>query len=291
LAFFVGFLVSSAFLRAQSTLQARFDPVTASFEGSKSGQARYLLRPVLPYAHLGEEADSLPAFLDSLLHDRIRVSFAALDRWMTAHDVQADEIGGDADTTLSRNQRGDTARYFVIHDTSAPYYGEDDFPADIDSADWKYSQMQSWAKSSAAHVFVGRTGASVSPHDFMVPWRATKLELRVLPDSLSRGLFLHIELVQPRRRDTLGPAGNDAIAPQPGFTQAQYRRLALLYIAAQVRRGDWLVPAFHAVLDEGIRGGHDDPQGFDLEAWVAELRGLIGEMVEGETDEMLERAD
>jgi hypothetical protein len=39
-----------------------------------------------------------------------------------------------------------------------------------------------------------------------------------------------------------------------------------------------LMSGFHAVLDEGIRGGHDDPQGFDLGVWVAELQGVIWEM-------------
>jgi hypothetical protein len=41
-------------------------------------------------------------------------------------------------------------------------------------------------------------------------------------------------------------------------------RLALVYLAASLRRKQWMVPAFHAALDAGIQGGHDDPQNFDL---------------------------
>jgi len=38
-------------------------------------------------------------------------------------------------------------------------------------------------------------------------------------------------------------------SPDPGFTPAQYERLALQYIIASVRRGSWMIPAFHCVLD------------------------------------------
>jgi hypothetical protein len=60
---------------------------------------------------------------------------------------------------------------------------------------------------------------------------------------------------------------NDRVAPRPGFTPAQYDRLALLYVAASVRHGRWLIPAFHAVLDSYFAEGHDDPQNFDMNAF------------------------
>jgi hypothetical protein len=65
------------------------------------------------------------------------------------------------------------------------------------------------------------------------------------------------------------------VAPQPGFSEAQYRRLALLYVAASLRAGTWLIPAYHAVLDSGFDGGHDDPQNFDLAVWDARLGALF----------------
>jgi hypothetical protein len=33
----------------------------------------------------------------------------------------------------------------------------------------------------------------------------------------------------------------------------------LLYTIASVRAGEWLIPAFRAVIDGDVRGGHDDP--------------------------------
>lgn len=64
---------------------------------------------------------------------------------------------------------------------------------------------------------------------------------------------------------------NDRIAPVPGFTPAQYRSLALLYVLASARAGMWLIPAFHANIDRGIPEAHDDPQHFDLAAFDREV--------------------
>jgi hypothetical protein len=64
----------------------------------------------------------------------------------------------------------------------------------------------------------------------------------------------------------------------PGFTAAQYERLALLYMLASVRAGEWLIPAYHAVIDNDIRDGHDDPQHFDLEVFARSLEGLINQL-------------
>jgi hypothetical protein len=111
-----------------------------------------------------------------------------------------------------------------------------------------------------------------------------------------RGLFLHIENIQPRRCDpavstccrTCVIRGerkmccNDAIAPEPGFSEAQLGRLALVYVAASVRRGTWLVPVFHCVLDTHPRiptgQRHDDPQNFDVQAWADSLQSLLAEL-------------
>ena len=39
-----------------------------------------------------------------------------------------------------------------------------------------------------------------------------------------------------------------------------------------------MVPAYHAVLDAYLEGGHDDPQGFNLEAWALQIREIVGEI-------------
>jgi len=69
------------------------------------------------------------------------------------------------------------------------------------------------------------------------------------------------------------------VAPEPGFSVPQLDRLALLYVAASVRRGKCLIPAFHGVIDDefGIRA-HDDPQHFDLELWALRLQALLDEL-------------
>jgi hypothetical protein len=58
----------------------------------------------------------------------------------------------------------------------------------------------------------------------------------------------------------------------------QYRRLALAYIAASVRAGHWMVPAFHAVIDEGIYDKHDDPQNFEFAKFNEAIDKLLKEM-------------
>ena len=110
-----------------------------------------------------------------------------------------------------------------------------------------------------------------------MPWRATKLERAVNFGNDLKGLFLHVELIQPRSRAP-GHGRNGAVAPLPGFTGAQYDRLALLYTIASVRAGEWLIPAFHAVIDADIRGGHDDPQEFDLDSFAQSLGFLLGRL-------------
>ena len=162
----------------------------------------------------------------------------------------------------------------MVHDTSTPWLGDANaFPPDDDPA---LNNLARFAGPDAvAHVFVNRRGDTLLGHDFGVPWRATQLETRRVGVA-ARGLFLHVELAQPRRRDPAGSARNDRIAPLPGFTDAQYAQLALLYAAASARRGDWLIPAFHAALDEGIAGAHDDPQHFEMARFAAALEHLRG---------------
>jgi hypothetical protein len=127
---------------------------------------------------------------------------------------------------------------------------------------------------SVAHVFVNRRGEILVGHDFSQPWRATKLETQVIR-APAKGLFLHVEFVQPRRRDPQGGAKNDAIAVNPGLSGPQYQRLALLYTLASARAGRWLIPAFHAALDEGLSDAHDDPQNFEIAKFGSSMTDLL----------------
>jgi hypothetical protein len=201
---------------------------------------------------------------------------------LEAAGIQANDIGGGIGDPLCSAQNNalgaPSARYFVIHDTSTPIPDMNGpFPADIDSTEWRGNDLTMWADRPIAHVFINRLGDSVTTQPLSQPsnW-ATKFER----DRLDRqgGLMLHVELVQPRRRDPNGGARNDAIAPQSGFTDAQLDRLALVYVAASLRKGEWLIPAFHSAVDSGIPDAHDDPQNFDLERWATRLDALITDL-------------
>jgi hypothetical protein len=163
------------------------------------------------------------------------------------------------------------AKYFVVHDVSSPAY-KDRFPSNIDSVSCEWNNKNRYT-AKKNHVYITRTGESKTVVDFSIGWRATKTELKKLGER-SKGLFLHVGLIQPR----VFPPGNKIsapVAPLVGFTVAQYDRLALVYIAASIRKGQWLIPAYHAVVDEDIPGGHDDPQHFDLDTWSRSLDSLI----------------
>jgi len=253
-----------------------FDVEALQFEGDALAQARCLLRPVAPGGVVSRRPAVLPATLASLVGQPVGDLGPRLQRYLAAHAIPDAAIGGPLAAPLSHARDGDPAappaRYFVLHDTSTPWLGDvAAFPPDDDPS---LNALDRFAGPQAvAHVFVNRKGEVLAAHGFDVPWRATQLEMRRIGPR-SKGLFLHVELAQPRRRDPGGAAGNDAIAPVPGFTDAQYAQAALLYAAASARRGDWLVPAFHAALDEGIAGAHDDPQHFELARWALALDRL-----------------
>ena len=252
----------------------RFNAETLTFEvGDARAQARCLLRHVNKGGVLSAE-QPLPPTLDRLVGTTDTPSLAALRRYIERQGddkLQRSTWSGIAfflDRSISRawDNRADApqARYFVIHDTSEPWLGSAPFAKDLndDPRINAFSIYFQPGKDPVAHFFVNRHGEIAMGHDFSVPWRATKREH--FPDVRAKGLFLHIEMVQPRRQDP-GLPRNDTLAPEPGFTDAQYDTLALLYVIASTRAHVWLVPGFHSDVDAGIPAKHDDPQHFDLD--------------------------
>jgi hypothetical protein len=244
-----------------------FNAITMSFRGDALEQARCLMRHVRQGGVLDEPAD-LPSALSARIGRPTEIAPIALRAYLHAQGIDEADIGGPVTDAMSGTLDGLPAAYFVIHDTSTPNLLDAPFPADMDMPSWAPNDVSVWrnGEASVAHVFIARTGISITAIEFSRGWRATKLESRVVGVA-SRGRFIHIENVQPRRSTEGGAASNDTLAPEPGFTDAQLQRLALVYIAASVRAGAWLVPAQHAVLDSGIADGHDDPQNFDLARW------------------------
>jgi len=257
-----------------------FDPDLLSFAGEPAQQAVCLLTPVQRVGRLGPKLEKLPA----ILADRIGRSSDLPAREQIRALLQQSGLE-DLDATLSRpvahahdsDPLSRSATYFMIHDTSTPNYGALPWPKNIDSEP-KINNLNRYScanKIERAHVFINRAGAILLSHDFEVPWRATKFEMATNFGSALKGLFLHIELIQPRRRDPRYGRRNDFLAPEPGFTPAQYNALALVYVVASVRAGFWLIPAFHAVVDENIPDKHDDPQNFELAAFAESLEKLL----------------
>ena len=110
------------------------------------------------------------------------------------------------------------ARYFVIHDTSGPNYGHRSFPEDVDGGSKinnlaEFTCSDGWGK---AHVVINRSGSMLLNHELSIPWRETKFEQAANFAGALKGLFLHVELIQPRR----AAAGhrNNAASPTPAFT-------------------------------------------------------------------------
>ncbi|HWE44705.1 MAG TPA: hypothetical protein VG407_01645 [Caulobacteraceae bacterium] len=266
----------------------RFNADTLTFEvGDARAQARCLLRHVNKGGFLSPE-QPLPPTLDRLVGTTDVPSLDALRRYVeTRGDDRYQRSTWSAvafflDRPIARawDNRPDApqARYFVIHDTSEPWIGAAPFPKDLndDPAVNDFHIYFQPGKDPVAHFFVNRKGEIALGHDFSVPWRATKREH--FPDVRAKGLFLHTEMVQPRRQEP-GLPRSDTIAPEPGFTDAQYDTLALLYVIASTRAHVWMTPAFHSDVDAGIAAKHDDPQHFDLnklDAAIARALAAIG---------------
>ncbi len=272
----------------QQSMSAQNTPCTfaSTSKISSRDQAKCLLRPIRIHGNLSSTLSDLPPTLNRLLGlTSIDLDKETLRRYLNKHNIQEGDIGGSLDQPVSRannnSLNADLARYFIIHDTSTPNFGDENFPENINEPSWSGNNLKRWTREPLlAHVFVSRVGSSVTPVDFGTPWRSTGYEVDFCGVPC-KGLFLSVEMVQPRQSDPPGhgdPPGNDAFAPTPGFTDAQLDRLALVYIAASVRRGKWMIPAFHSCIDAQTYGDHDDPQNFDLQLWDERLKGLLAEI-------------
>jgi hypothetical protein len=262
----------------------KFDHDLQLFGGTPRDQARCLLNPVEPVGRLAPAMEALPAALGQRVGGSAdlpsRETLAALLRDRGATKDMIDTLAQPVSHAHDNDPLSRSATYIVFHDTSTPNYRTQPWPTSIDDHP-KINNLARYECSNdieRAHVFINRGGQIFLAHDFTVPWRATKFETAKNFGTSLKGLFLHIELIQPRRALKGYGRSNDFLAPKPGFSQAQYDSLALVYAVASRRAGFWMIPAFHSVLDEGIRNKHDDPQNFELEAFAQSLDALVGEL-------------
>ena len=251
----------------------QFDRDTLTFAGSPAEQATCLLRKV---ALMGEKSPQpLPPVIARLMEHGGAPSAGQKAAAIAAFpQPYRDYAIGYQDLAVSQTEAGMPLLYFVIHDTSTPFFGTEKFPHHLDN-DPVVNGFDSYlAAEPVAHIFLNRQGQIWGAHDFSIPWRATKLESRVVGPT-ARGRFVHIETVQPRRFLPGATNRGQTYGPKPGFTTAQYRMLAALYVYASARAGHWLIPAFHSTVDDGIPDAHDDPQNFDLKKFARELDKLL----------------
>ena len=251
----------------------RFDRDTLIFAGSPVEQATCLLRKV---ELMGKKSPQpLPPVIQHLMEQggapNAAQKVAAIAAFPEPYRTYAI---GYQDKPSSQTEGGVPLLYFVIHDTSTPFLANEKFPHRLND-DPKVNSFASYlADEPVAHIFLNRQGQIWAAHEFSVPWRATKLESRVI-GAPARGRFVHIETVQPRR--FLPDASNrgQTYGPKPGFSPAQYRMLAALYVYVSARAGRWLIPAFHSTVDDGIPEAHDDPQNFELGKFARELEKFL----------------
>lgn len=240
-----------------------------NFSGPAIEQSLCLLRPVKKYGNLANPLTVLPIPLDQLVGHPINITKKAFREYLQTNNIREIDLGGNLDEPLSKTLAGETVQYFIIHDTSTPILPPlKPFPDNINQSGWNGNNLIKYEKN--AHVFINRLGESTTKVNFKERKLTTKYETK--NRHAREGLFLGVELVQPRRIDA---RNSDAEAPMPGFTEVQLKRLALVYIAASLRKGVWLIPAYHAAIDAGIPNAHDDPQNFDLNAWVKTLDDIL----------------
>lgn len=258
----------------------RFDPMSGSFAGTPAQQATCLAREVQRAGRIGSE--TITQFLAGIA-GKPAPDIAAVQALLGARGIPPEAVGGPLARPVS-------ARYFILHDTSTPNCSEagatgcpvrGTFPPNRDEDSWIFNRTFGGHPKPfpdrAAHAMTNRVGGSITEVDFADRIATTKFETCV-DVAEKAGLFIGVENIQPRigspRIPADGEKANDVDAPTPGFTSAQYRRLALLYAVASARRGQWLIPAFHAVLDQFYADGHDDPQHFDMAAFSTEVEAL-----------------
>lgn len=271
---------------ANPRVVVRFKPNLCPFSGTAQSQAKCLLRKMKPSGDPEPRPlDQLPPPLDRLVGETIlgtepRLNVDSFRRYLASKGIMREEdLGGRLDQPLSKNSAGETAQYFIIHDVSHALPGRTTFPANINERSWSGNNLDIYTNKQdktkiVAHVFINRVGDSATGIDFGTAKLTTKYE-KEKERARRVGLFLGVELVQPRLIDR---NGNDSIAPVPGFTESQLNRLALVYIAASIRKGRWLIPVYHVNVDEGLCGGHDDPRNFELSMWAEQIDKILLEI-------------
>lgn len=261
---------------ALSTVKCYWDSGTMQFSGDSIQQALCLTPAVRANGVVERIEEGLPSTLDELVGREFDFSREAVEAYVAAHGLSEEELGGALNLRVSR-ARGESAIYFVLHDSDGPDFGTRTFSPDIDVSQ-HINNLHQFGRRW--HVLIGRGGASTTLIDFFQPLRSTYFEAREA-GTKAKGRFLHVGLIQPVRANTDDVVKtHDALIPEPAYTDAQYRKLAQVYVVASSRAGIWLIPAYAAQLN---KYGHapvfmGGPKGFELAIWAKALRDVYREI-------------
>jgi hypothetical protein len=201
-----------------------FDQTTLSFHGDGVEQARCLMRGMDETRNLGAQMAMMPAPLaDRVGNEAGLPTREVLSTYLSKLDLEWD-FAQYLWLPISRANDNDPtapmARYFVIHDTSGPNFGHRAFPEEVDNGNSKINSLNKFRCSDGwgkAHVVINRSGDMLLNHELEIPWRETKFEQAANFSGALKGLFLHVELIQPRRAASSRSRHNDAQKPQSGF--------------------------------------------------------------------------
>lgn len=145
-----------------------------------------------------------------------------------------------------------TARWFVVHDTGGP---------------GSYTSTSIPTKARGVHLFLNRASkdGTVLQHDFSEPGTATKFEKKAHHPEF-QGLMVHVEMA----------ATHATWNVDDNYTEFQLSSLAWAYIFASFRSKSYLTITGHREVDRGFPQGHNDPRGFDYDAFYERLCKILG---------------
>lgn len=172
--------------------------------------------------------------------------------------------------------------YFVIHDVTPIGKAHMYTPGRVFSPTHEQffdelvtteEDLLTWRFGGRLHVYVNRSGASLTNSN---PSLARTVLSTRISTYFDPSKVLHVGLLSALRRLDIEAWNSEEIKRKSIFTKAQMDRLALIYVAASVQAGQWLVPAFHS----NIESYPKCPTNFDLELWDQSLRGTIDKLEE-----------
>lgn len=253
-----------------------WDSTRIQFSGDRIQQALCLTPKIRASGVVEKVEGGLPSTFDELVGREFDFSREAVESYAARHGLRDDEVGGALNLRVSK-AHGNTALYFVLHDSNGPDFGNHSFTPDINVSP-RINNLRQFGRRW--HVLIGRDGSSATLIDFFQPLRSSYFEAREA-GAKAKGRFLHVGLLLPIRSMENGAESNfGGVIPDPAYTRDQYRRLAQVYVIASSRAGRWLIPAYASQLNQYGRapvfiGG---PKGFDLTQWAKALRSVYREI-------------